>query len=137
MFVSFNSNRTGVTCGVGTAIPPRAPEFNPRFYWIRVARSFVFCVMFCRSLSFCPFSFEHCIVCPCSISPFGIIKFFAVEWKDAWLKNVFTFLSAYYIFSTCWCHITNSARQTDLNGSLWTKINGSMTCICIYIYNVF
>jgi type III secretory pathway component EscS len=32
MFVSFNSNRTGVTCGAGTANPSGAPEFI-RFLW--------------------------------------------------------------------------------------------------------
>ena len=29
MFVSFNSNTTGVTCGAGTANPSGASEFTP------------------------------------------------------------------------------------------------------------
>ena len=31
MFVSFNSNTTGVTCGAGFANPSGAHEFTPRF----------------------------------------------------------------------------------------------------------
>jgi hypothetical protein len=50
MFVSFNSNTTGVTCGVETANPPGAHEFIPVFSEVPVARSLVFCIMFCRSL---------------------------------------------------------------------------------------
>ena len=36
------------------------------FSEVRVIWSLVLCVMFCRSffLSFCPFSFGHCVVCP-------------------------------------------------------------------------
>ena len=49
MFMLLNSMRTGVTCGAGTAYPSRAPEFTPSFE-VHVARSLVFCVMFCRSL---------------------------------------------------------------------------------------
>jgi hypothetical protein len=31
MFVTFNSNTTGVTCGAGTAYPSGTPEFTPDF----------------------------------------------------------------------------------------------------------
>jgi hypothetical protein len=31
MFLSFNSNRTGVACGAGTVYPSGAPEFTPGF----------------------------------------------------------------------------------------------------------
>jgi hypothetical protein len=36
---------------------------------VRVARSVVFCVMFC-CLSFCTISFGHCVICPSSIYGF-------------------------------------------------------------------
>ena len=76
MFLSFNSNKTGVTCGTGTAKPSEATDFTPVFSEVRVARSLVVCVCFVdRCLSFCPFSFGHCIVCPsitASDYPFGI-----------------------------------------------------------------
>jgi hypothetical protein len=47
----FNkSNTTGVTCGWGSPYPSGAPEFTPAFSGVRVTRSLVFCVVFCRSL---------------------------------------------------------------------------------------
>jgi hypothetical protein len=39
-----------ITCGAGTANPSGAPEFTPVFSGVRVARSLLFCIMFCRSL---------------------------------------------------------------------------------------
>jgi hypothetical protein len=45
------SNTTGSTYGAGTAYPFGTPDHNPGFSGIRVARSLVLCVMFCRSLS--------------------------------------------------------------------------------------
>jgi hypothetical protein len=47
MFVSFNSNTIGVTWGARTANPSGSPQV---FSGVHVARSLVFCVMFCRSL---------------------------------------------------------------------------------------
>jgi hypothetical protein len=44
------SSTTGATFGAGTAYPSGVPEFIPCFCGVRVARSLVFCVMFCRSL---------------------------------------------------------------------------------------
>ena len=56
VFMSFNSNTTGVTSGTGTDNPSGAPELTPGFSGVRIARSLGFCVVFCRSLSFfyCP-----------------------------------------------------------------------------------
>ena len=43
---------------------PILPISPPIFSRIRVTRSLVFCVCFVdRCLSFCPFSFDHCVVC--------------------------------------------------------------------------
>ena len=42
--------RTSVAIsGVGAAYPSGAPEFTPNFSGVRVTRSFVLCVVFCRS----------------------------------------------------------------------------------------
>jgi len=41
---------TGATTGAGTVYPCGAPEFTYGFQWVRVARSLVFCVVFCGSL---------------------------------------------------------------------------------------
>ena len=63
IFVSSNSHTTGVTCGAGPANPSGAPGRTLVFSGVPPARSLVFLVMFCRSLS-CPFSFGHRIFCP-------------------------------------------------------------------------
>ena len=54
MFVSINNNTTGVTCAAGTANPSVAPEFALGYH---IARSLVFCIMFCRLLFFLLTSF--------------------------------------------------------------------------------
>ena len=41
---------TSATSGPGTVYPSGAPELPWVFSWIRIARSLVFCVVFCRSL---------------------------------------------------------------------------------------
>ena len=52
------------------------PEYlssPPVFNGFRVNWSLALCVMFCRSLLFfCPFSFDHCVVCPASIYGFWL-----------------------------------------------------------------
>jgi hypothetical protein len=133
MFLSLNSNRTGVTFGVGTAIHSRAPEFNSPVFIGFVSLYLLFSVL-CFS-DFYPFSF----VCPCSTYgfwfPSSVSSIFSpLNGKMLGRKMVLHFCLPITCFSTCRCHITSSARQTD---SLLTKMNGSMTCICIYIYNVF
>jgi hypothetical protein len=50
MFASFNSYMTGATCGAGNANPCEAHEFTPVFSGVRVSRSSVFFIMFCRYL---------------------------------------------------------------------------------------
>ena len=58
-------NTTGVISGAGTAYPLGAPEFTPGFIGVRVTRSLVLYVCFVdRCLSFCTFSFGHCVVYP-------------------------------------------------------------------------
>ena len=50
---------------------PQNLSSPPVFSGVRVTRSFVLCVMFCRSLFvLCTFSFVHCVVCPSSIFGF-------------------------------------------------------------------
>ena len=73
MFVSFYSNTTGVTSRAETVHSSGAPDSPlPDFSGVRVGRSLVFCVMFCRSL-FVLLSFLcHCIVCPSSILEINI-----------------------------------------------------------------
>ena len=57
-------NTTGATSGAGTAYPSGAPLFTPAFSGVRVTRSLVLYVCFVDCcLSFCTFSFGHCVVC--------------------------------------------------------------------------
>ena len=49
--------------GAGTAYTSGTPEVTPVFSGVRVIRSLVLCVCFVDCcLSFCPFSFGHCVV---------------------------------------------------------------------------
>jgi cadmium resistance protein CadD (predicted permease) len=64
------------TRGAGTLYPSGAHEFVPVFRGVRVARSFVFCVVFCRSL-FVLFSFDQCIVCASSIN--GVLSLWYLQ----------------------------------------------------------
>ena len=64
LFVSFKSNTTGVTSGAGIANPSGELEFTRAFIMVRIAWSFVFCVVFCRSL-FVPFPF--CVFRPSNL----------------------------------------------------------------------
>jgi hypothetical protein len=66
-------NTTGATSGEGTTHPSGAPEFTPVFRGVCVTRSLVLCVCFVdRCLSFCTFSFGHCVVCSSSIHGFWL-----------------------------------------------------------------
>ena len=79
--ICSKSNTTGATGGVGTAYPPGALAFIPGFGGVRVARSLIFCIMFCRwlfvLLSFffwplcCLFFFNLRLLHDCS---FGFLK---------------------------------------------------------------
>ena len=54
----------GATSGAGTATLPEYLSSPPVFSGVRVTRSLVLCVCFVdRCLSFCPFSFGHCVIC--------------------------------------------------------------------------
>ena len=76
MFVSFYSNMTGVTSRAETVHSSGASDFPPPpppvFSGVRVGQSFVFCVMFCRSLFVLLSFLSHCIVCPSSILEINI-----------------------------------------------------------------
>jgi hypothetical protein len=61
----------GEASGAGTAYPSGTSEFTPVVSWVQVTLSLVLCVYFVdRCLSFCTFSFGHCVVCFSSIYGF-------------------------------------------------------------------
>jgi len=57
----------------------------PVFSGGRITRSLVLCVCFVdRCLSFCPFSFDHCLVCPSSIYGFLLsFRLFSTKYKPS------------------------------------------------------
>ena len=72
---------------------PEHPSSNPVFSWVRVIRSLVLCVMFCRSLFvLLSFFFGHCVVCPSSIYIF---------WLPLW--NLQTLLTIFAIVTSSEC----------------------------------
>jgi len=50
VYIETHNNTTGATCGAGIACPSEEPEFSPVVSGVRITRSLVLCVMFCRSL---------------------------------------------------------------------------------------
>jgi hypothetical protein len=65
-------NTKGARCGPGTDYPSGTPEFTSGFSEVRVARSFVFCAMFCRSL-FVILSFFSWPLCCLSFSDLRLL----------------------------------------------------------------
>ena len=92
------------------------------FSGIRVTRSFVLCVMFCRSLFvLVSFFFCHCVVCPSwftdSDYPFGIFKLFSYKEYTIYMWLFFSFVTRLFIIV--------------LIGELPTLSIGEYTCIVI------
>jgi hypothetical protein len=83
------SNAMGATCGTGTANSSgdpgftffHAPQFTPVFNGVRVARSSVCCVMFCR-LFFVLFFLATVLSVLLLVTPFGIFKLFLCVFED-------------------------------------------------------
>ena len=64
------------TCVAGTAYLSGVPKFTPVFSEVRVAWSFIFCVVFCISLFvLLVFVFSVLLRCTVSVCPFGIFNF--------------------------------------------------------------
>ena len=62
---------TSATSGAGTTYPSGEPEFTPVFSGVHVTRSLLLSVYFVdHCLSFCTFSFDHCVVGSYSIYSF-------------------------------------------------------------------
>jgi hypothetical protein len=89
----------------------------------RVARCLVFCVVFCRSLSFWPFSFDHWVVCPSPIYGFWLSLWYHetfLKYNGSFLQLLKKWQSDWFIFTInaidrsypCWYHRTNQTRYT-------------------------
>ena len=71
----WNDNLHG-TSEAGTTTPSGAPKFTSGFRGVRVTRSLVLYVCFVdRCLSFCAFSFGHCVICSSVFCPLCCLFF--------------------------------------------------------------
>ena len=103
-------------------LPSGAHEFIPGFSGVRVARSWVFCVVFCglTFVIFCYFFyFGHCVVCPSLI--YGI-------WLPLWyLQTLLTKYIDLFIFLVLLIFVFQYYEKTDLAVKInnYTNINTS------------
>jgi hypothetical protein len=146
IWVFNKGSKAGAICGAVTAYPSGAHRVHTRFLmWVRVVRSLVFCVMFCRWFNFCPVSlaivlsvllrftlwypqtFGHCVVSPSSIYPLVSSNFWPLcrlsffDIPFGILKLLAIVLSLLFRF-TLWhlqTFLTNG-RHLSLN-CLWTQ----------------
>jgi hypothetical protein len=79
-FLINNLSPGGVTCAARIAYPSGASTFSFVFSGVRVVRSFIICVVFCRSicvlLSFLVIALSVLLPFTASVYPFGIFKLF-------------------------------------------------------------
>ena len=89
MFLSFNSNTTGVTCGAGTASPSEATEFTSVFCEVSFTQS-TFLWRFCKSFSVIFFWPLYCLsfyYLRLLIAPFVSSTFSFLEKSEVTSKN--------------------------------------------------
>jgi len=95
---------------------PEDLSSSPVFSRVRVTRSLVLCVCFVDyCLSFCPFSFGHCVVCPSLIYGF---------WLPLWYLQTLQMINVICI-SICLslCHIKGSVNIKKCSLSYYLNIN--------------
>jgi hypothetical protein len=93
-FVCDNRGTTGVTCWAGAACPSGAPDF-PGFYWVRVARSLIVSVVFCRwlfVLLLLVFVLYVLLRCTASDYPFDVF------WLPLWCLLITPLISSSFSF---------------------------------------
>ena len=104
----------GATSGAGTAYASRAPECSPPvFSGVHVTRSLVLCVCFVdRCVSFCTFSFGHCVVCS---SIYGF-------WLPLWYLQTLLILSTWlYLDTHTRCHDNSISTDLYLQGNYFQR----------------
>ena len=81
-----------------TGFVTRGSEFTPGFSGVRVTRTLVLYVCFVdRYLSFCTFSFGHCVVCSSSIYGFLLPLWYLqtlLNSSESWISNDHSWLSS-------------------------------------------
>ena len=112
----------GASSGAEPVYPSGAPEFIPDFSGVRVTRSLVLCVGFVdRCLSFCSFSFDHCVVCSSSIYGFWLPLWYLQTLLDTDTGPEPGFLASdavvFIVFSVLWWEMV--ARFVDIGGIIY------------------
>ena len=99
----------------------------PIFSGVRVTRSLVLYVCFVdRCLSFCTFSFGHCVVCSSSIYGF---------WLPLWYLQTLLRLFHFHLVETLMTSFRALKNRSVLTGPSWSWSHGSW--IYIYLCNQF
>jgi hypothetical protein len=115
----------------GTIYPSGAPAFTLSFSGVRVAQSLVLCVCFIYScVSFCTFSFGHCVVCSSSI--YGL-------WLPLWYLQTSTIIlnrqSDNLNINLVWCYLHFSCSMDDFNFSMFIFLCVH-NLVCKFIYTI-
>jgi hypothetical protein len=117
------SNTTYATNGAGTAFPSKAPERTPGFSgFVLLDLYFSVCCFVDRWLSFCGFSFCHCIICSSSI--YG---FFAIPLVSANLSYVLSLMTRSFILS--FCYIVLNAHPHFSSATIYLYI---LLFVCLF-----
>ena len=105
--------------GAGTVLPIRSTRVHPSFSG--VAKSLVFCVVFCRSLSFRHYSFDHCIVSP--------------SMYDFWL--LLSYLQTCYVcLLICFFSFDHCIDYPSIY-DFWLPLSYLQTCFVCFVFNCF
>jgi hypothetical protein len=116
--------------GAGTAYPSGAPEFISCFRGVRVARSLVFCVVFCSSLFF-PF---HLVIVLSGLR-FMDSDYLPLVSSNSFCRSLFVLLS-FFIWPLCYLPFDLRITTTPMvssNSSYVYKKGGS--CCCGWLYS--
>ena len=132
-------------------ILPELLSSPPVFSGVHVTRSLVLCVCFVdRCLSFCSFSFDHCVVCASSIYgflyPFGIFKLF---WQlkciseDKWIfnwypHNIFGFRIISFLLFIFHCDLIpcrSLSFFSEISLIFFVPSSDTVVCLCRFDLN--
>ena len=117
------------------SVPPEHLSSHLVFSGVRVTRSLVLCVCFVdRCLSFCPFSFGHCVFCSSSLYGFWLPLWYLQTLLTHTLKAIFMLTSIWSIHSgtlNCvnfvytaveWPLANGSWQESENNVYIWWRI---------------
>jgi hypothetical protein len=113
--VNREPNSGRYSSGAGTSYPSGVPVFTPCFQWCSCYSIFSFMCFLDRCLSFCTFSFSHCVVCPSSIYGYFKSRQICLNICD---PNIHIDMVINNLLTKCY-------------NDIWSD-TGTMTCLVIY-----